>query len=243
MAKVTFLAAQVPYNPTYNWAPIDPTIGALDIGTVSTDFPGPGPITTGLQNINTSILPRPVFQQQLGQIIRAWDPVLGFGEFIYLAVPVSTAIPLGTLVSYQASGGLTSAQSAANPLGGGAQYTAVTVPINTSSAKSGMPVAVCVSSTVANSGAGIISQTSIQYAWFQIGGNAQVLKQAIQVAPVATAQAAGVYVGQTTAGRIIVTSTVGGQILGARRANTTTVTSTASCVLVYLNGRPAIEGA
>ena len=241
MAKVSFLAAQVPYAPTYNWSPIDPTIGALDIGVVSTDFPGPGPITTGLQNVNTSVLPRPIFQQQLGQIIRAWDPVLGFGEFIYLAIPVSTAIPLGTLVGWQASGGLTSSQTAANPLGNGVQYTAVVLPAGGTSKNTGAPVAVCVSSTVANSGAGITSQTSIQYAWFQIGGNTQVLKTAIQVPPVATVQSAGVYI-SATAGRVKVIASTGQQILGARYANTTTVTSTASCVLVYLNGRAALEG-
>jgi hypothetical protein len=241
MSKVTFLAAQVPYNPTYNWAPIDPQIGNLDIGVVSTDFPGPGPLTTGLQNVNTSILPRPIYAQQLGQIIRAWDAVLGFGEFIYLAVPASTAIPLGTVVSWESAGGLTSAQSASNPLGGGSQYLAIVMPAGTTSANTGAPCAVSVASTVANSGAGITSSTSVQYAWFQLGGNTQVLKTAIQVSPVATEQGAGVYI-STTAGRIYITASAGKQILGARLGNTTTVTATASCVLVYLNGRPAIEG-
>lgn len=242
MGKVTFLAAQVPYNPTYNWAPVDPTIGMLDIGAVSLDAPGPGPLTTGIQNVGTSVLPRPVFQPALGQIIRAVDPVLGMGEFIYLAVPTATAIPLGTLVSWDVAGGLTANQSASNPLGGGSQYVAVVMPAKATSVKTGAPCAVCVSSTVTNSGAGITANaTQVQYAWFQLGGNTQVLKTAVQVAPVATEQGAGVYI-STTAGRVFNTASTGTQILGARFNNTTTVTSTASCILVYLNGRPAVEG-
>jgi hypothetical protein len=266
MGRVTFNAAQVPINPVYNWAFVDPTIGMLDIGWVSTDAPGVAPInagaTTGLQNIATSVLPRPIFQQQLGQIVRAYDPILGFGEFIYLAVPLSTAIPLGTLVSYDFGAGLTSAQSASNPVGGSSTtnanlYAAVVVPVKATSQKTGAPVAVCISSTVQTntsppsgfsttsnigSGLGITSNASSwQYAWFQIGGTAQVLKTAIQVAPVTTENSAGVYI-STSAGRIYTTASTGGQILGARLANTTTVTTTASCVLVYLNGRPALEG-
>lgn len=230
MGKVTFAAAQVPSNPTYNWAPIDPTIGMLDIGLVSTDAPGPGPSSTGLQNVATSVLPRPVFEPQLGQIIRAWDPVLGFGEFIYLAVPTTTAVPLGTVCSWDVSST--------------AQYLYVILPAKATSQHSGAPVAVCVASTVANSGNGITSNsTSVQYAWFQIGGNAQVLKTAVQVAPVTSITASnGIYI-SATAGRIYATSSAGGQILGARFANTTTVTTTASCILVYLNGRPVVEGA
>lgn len=230
MGKVSFLAAQVPAAPTYNWAPVDPTIGLLDIGLVSTDAPGPGPASTGLQNVATSVLPRPVFEPMLGQIIRAWEPTLGFGEFIYLAVPTSTAVPLGTVCSWDVSST--------------AQYLYVILPAKGTSQKSGAPVAVCVSSTVANSGAGITSNANaVQYAWFQIGGNTQVLKTNIQQAPVTSITASnGVYI-SGTAGRIYATLSAGGQILGARFANTTTVTSTASCILVYLNGRPVVEGA
>lgn len=240
MGKVSFLAAQVPQAPTYNWAAVDPLIGALDIGLVSTDAPGPGPSTTGLQNVATSVLPKPIFSPQLGQKIKAWEPTLGFGEFIYLAVPLSTAIPLGTLVSWQFSGGLA---SGGTPLGGGSAYNAVAVPVKGTAQKTGAPVAVCVSSTSPNSGAGIASNASaVQYAWFQIGGAAQVLKTAVQVAPVATESGAGVYI-SGTAGRVYLTSSAGGQILGARLANSFTVTATASAILVYLNGSPSLEGA
>ena len=230
MGKVSFLAAQVPAAPTYNWSFLDPTIGMLDIGFVSTDAPGPGPASTGLQNVATSVLPRPIFQPVLGQIVRGWEPTLGFGEFIYLAVPASTAVPLGTVVSWEFGPS-------------GTQYSIVAMPVIATAKNSGAPAAVCIASTVANSGAGITSNASaVQYAWFQLGGATQVLKTAIQVPPVATAAGAGVYL-STTAGRIKIISSTGGQILGARLGNQTTVTSTSSCVLVYLNGRPAVEGA
>ncbi len=218
MGKVSFLAAQVPSAPTYNWAFLDPTIGMLDVGLVSTDAPGPA-----------AALPRAVYEPQLGQKVRAWDPVLGFGEFIYLAVPVSTAVPLGTLVSWEFGPS-------------GTQYSAVAMPAGATALNTGAPCAVCVASTNYNSGAGIASNAAaVQYAWFQIGGAAQVLKTAVQVAPVTTEQGAGVYL-SGTAGRIYVTASAGKQILGARLGNQTTVTSTSSCVLVYLNGSPTVEG-
>lgn len=212
MAKVSFLAPQVPALPVYNWNASDPILGILDIGFVSTDAPGVSP------------LPKAIFEPPLGQVIRAVEPTLGSGEFIYLAVPLSTAIPLGTVVSYT--------------LNGANQYQVVAVPAKGTSQKTGVPLAVCVASTVYNNGAGITSNaSSVQYAWFQCGGNAQVLKTNVQVAP----GTSGVYI-SGTAGRIYFTPSAGGQILGSRQSNTATVTSTSSCVLIYLNGRPALEG-
>lgn len=228
MGKVAFLAAQVPSAPSYNWSFLDPTIGMLDLGFVSTDAPGPGPVSTGLQNVATSVLPRPVFQPALGQIMRAWEPTLGFGEFIYLAIPASTAVPLGTVCSWEFGPS-------------GTQYSYVIMPAGGTSKNTGVPAAVCIASTVPGSGAGITSSTSVQYAWFQLGGATQVLKTAVQVPPIATAQGAGVYI-SATAGRVKIIASTGQQILGARLGNQTTVTSTSSCVLVYLNGRPAVEG-
>ena len=224
MGKVSFLAAQVPAAPTYNWGFADPTIGLLDIGYVSTDAPGPGPAATGLQNVATSVLPKAVFEPFLGQVRAATEPTLGAGEFIYLAVPTSTAIPLGTVVSYT--------------LQGANQYQVVAVPAKGTSQGTGVPLAVCVASTVFNSGAGITSNTTqVQYAWFQCGGVCQALKTAVQVAP----GTVGVYV-SGTAGRIYFTPSTKGQILGSRQANVTTLTSTTSCALIYLNGRPVLEG-
>jgi hypothetical protein len=222
MAKISYLAAQVPSAPTYNWSVLNSLLGDLDIGLVSTDAPGVGS-GTGLNNITTSIPPRPVFQPALGQVVAAVEPTLGGGEFIYLAVPTSAAIPLGTAVTWNNT------------------FQAVAVPAKGTSQKTGIPVAVCVASTVANSGNGITSNaSSAQYAWFQVTGAVQTLKTAVQVTPVTAAVGAGIYV-STTAGRVYVTASTGGQVLGARLGNAATVTSTASCVLVILN-RSAVEG-
>jgi hypothetical protein len=228
MGKVTFLAAQVPANPTYNWTIRDAILGELDIGLVSTTAPGVGP-GAGVNAIQTSVAPLPVFQPFLGQQIQAVENTLGAGEFVYLAVPTSTAIPLGTLVTWEFGPS-------------GTQYSAVVLPAGSSSANSGAPLAVCIASTVANSGLGITSNaTQVQYAWFQTGGAAQVLKTAIQVPPVATATGDLLFI-SATAGRVYITASAGKAILGSRRANQTTVTATASCLLVYLNGRPVVEG-
>lgn len=225
MGKLSFLAAQVPATPTYNWAFADPTIGLLDVGWVSTDAPGPGPAATGLQNVATSVLPRAVLEPFLGQIRAATEPTLGSGEFIYLAVPTSTAVPLGTVVTYSAS-------TLPSP------YQVSAVPVKGTSQGSGVPLAVSVGSTSYNSGNGITSNsTQIQYAWFQCGGNCQALKTAVQVAP-----GTSVVFVSGTAGRIYFTSSTKGAILGSRQANTATVTSTSSCVLINLNGRPVLEG-
>lgn len=227
MGKVVFNAAQVPSNPTYNWTMMDAILGVLDIGLVSTDAPGVGP-GSGVNAIQTSVAPRPIFQPLLGEQIRATENTLGAGEFVYLAVPVATAIPLGTLVSWE--------------FGPAGQYQAIPVPAGSSSLNSGAPVAVCVASTSYGSGLGITANaTQIQYAWFQTGGAAQILKTAVQVPPVTTETGDLLFI-SGTAGRVYITSSAGKAILGSRRANTTTTTATASCVLVYLNGRPVIEG-
>lgn len=86
------------------------------------------------------------------------------------------------------------------------------------------PVAVAMSANVA-----------AQYGWYQIGGLAVMKKTAVQVLP-----GAKIYQ-SATVGRIMPTSASGKQVLGARAANLTTVTSTTSTVVVLLN-RPAKQG-
>jgi hypothetical protein len=219
MGKVSFLAAQVPATPTYNWNFADTNIGLMDVGWVSTDAPGPGPAATGLQNIATSVLPRAIYEPQLGQVRAGVENTLGAGEFIYLAVPLSTAVPLGTIVQYSSS-------TSPSPY----QVAAVAATARAAA------VAVCVASTSYNSGNGITSNASqIQYAWFQCGGNCQVLKTAIQVVP-----GSNILTISATNGRVYLTASTGKQILGSRQANTATTTATASCVLINLNGRPVI---
>lgn len=222
MGKITYNAAQVPSTPTYNWSPVDVTLGLLDIGVVTTFAPGsPG---SNVNNITTSTLPQAIFSPQLGQRVKAWEPTLGFGEFIYLQIPKSNALVLGNLVSWDSF------------------YNAVKVPAKGTSQKTGLPVAVTVSSTTYNSGNGVASNsTSNQFAWFQVSGFVQTSKTAIQVTPVAAGTLpSNVYI-SGTAGYVYATGSAGGQILGARYANTATVTTTASCVIVDLNNS-TLEG-
>ena len=77
--------------------------------------------------------------------------------------------------------------------------------------------------------------SNIQYAWFLKKGITAVLKTAIQV----TLDSA-VYI-SATAGRFYLTASAGAQILGARTANTTTITTTTSTVLVQIN-EPKMQG-
>lgn len=93
-----------------------------------------------------------------------------------------------------------------------------------SSDDTGVPLAVAMSANVAS-----------QYGWYQISGNAVVKKVAVTVEP-----QVAVYV-SATAGRITDVSSAGEQILGARSANLTTVTSTTSTVVVTIN-RPSRTG-
>jgi hypothetical protein len=222
MGKITYNAAQVIAKPTYNWSCLDPLLGALDIGVVTTT--GPGTPGSNINNVTTSTLPLPIFSPQLGQRIKAWEPTLGFGEFIFLQIPKSNALVLGNLVSWDSF------------------YNAVKVPAKGTSQKTGLPVAVTVASTVYNSGNGVASNsTSNAYAWFQVSGFVQMSKTAIQVTPVAAGTLpSNVYI-SGTAGYVYATASAGGQLLGARFANTATVSTVASCIIVDLNNS-TLEG-
>jgi hypothetical protein len=207
MAKITFASPQVNAAVSYNWSNFTPLIGDLDLCVVSTDAPGVGP-GSGINTITTSIAPRPVFQPALGQIVAGWEPVLGYGEFIYLAVPTSVAVPLGTVVTWM-NGTL-------------ANYTVVAVP---STANAAFPLAVCVSNTTGATGGITSNSTSIQYAWFQIAGIAQTLKTAVIHTTNTKLFISG------TAGRVMVTSAAGKSIIGARTASSNS--ATISCALVW----------
>lgn len=209
MAKLTFANPQVNAATTYNWSMLSPFLGDIDIGVVSTDAPGVG-ASPGINKITTSIAPRPIFQTALGQIVQGWEPTLGYGEFIYLAVPTSTAIPLGTLVTWFTS-------TLAN-------YTVAVCP---TTAKSAAPVAVCVSNTSGATGGITSNATSIQYAWFQIVGLAQTLKTAVIHTLNAKLFVSG------TAGRVMVTSASGTNIIGARTASSNS--ASISCALCWFD--------
>lgn len=172
-------------------------LGAPDVTVFTTIAPG---------NAN---LPSITIEPQLGEIRTAWDSTLGFGEFIYLKVPASTAIAAGLLVQWTAG------------------YTVAVLPVLATSKNTGHQVAVPL--------VAIASSTSVQYGWFQIQGQATVLKTAVTVSPDSVVYASA------TAGRIKVLTSAGGQITGMRTANAATVTSTTSTVICYLN-RPSIQG-
>lgn len=154
-------------------------------------------------------LPGNVLEPQLGEIRTGWDTTLGGAEFIYLKIPASTTLSVGNMVQWTSG------------------YSLAILPVLATSKNTGHQVAVC---PVA-----IASSTSVQYGWFQIQGQCNVLKTAVTVSPDSV-----VYASATT-GRLKVLTSAGGQITGLRTANAATVTSTTSTVLCYLN-RPAMQG-
>lgn len=93
-----------------------------------------------------------------------------------------------------------------------------------STANLGTCVAVAMSANVAS-----------QYGWYQIGGLAVMKKTAVTCTPQGK-----IYISGTT-GRIFITSTSGKQILGAKAANLTTITSTTSTLTVLID-RPHTQG-
>jgi len=123
----------------------DNVLGAQNITALSTQAPG-----TVVDGVGA-------FEPKLGEIRKAWDDTLGAAEFIYLKIPASTAIPLGTVVQWTSG------------------YTVAALPVLATSKNTGVSVAVAP--------AAIASNTKVQYGWFQIQGAATVLKTAVQVTP------------------------------------------------------------
>lgn len=180
-----------------------PRIGIVDLTDVTTRAPGIG------------ALPAPTLEPFLGEIATGYDnstTIASGGEFIYLRVPASTAIPLGTIVQWT---------FATTP------YTVAALPVLATSKNTGVSIAVSINA--------IASNTSVQYAWFQVQGRATALKTAVTVSPDVVIYASA------TAGRFKVLTSAGGQIWGARTANIATVTSTTSTVILYLD-RAKMEG-
>lgn len=154
-------------------------------------------------------LPSLLLEPQIGEIRKAYDTTLGAAEFIYLKIPASSTFSVGNIVQYTAG------------------YAAALLPVLATSKNTLAPLAVC---PVA-----VASSASVQYGWFQIQGQATVLKTAVAVSPNSVIYASG------TTGRLKVLTSAGGQILGARTANAASVTSTTSSVAVFLN-RPMMQG-
>jgi hypothetical protein len=167
----------------------EPRVGVLNI-----DQTDSGVVTAGGTTIPTP-------PAMLGNIVRAFDPVYGEGEFILLLGVASTVV--GSVVRYNA----TTYQT--------------TLVVNT--AVQDVPVAVAMSACTAG-----------LYGWYQIAGNAVIKKTAVTVAPNVTLFLSA------TAGRVKVLASAGLQVVAARSANLTTVTSTTSTITVTIN-RPHLQ--
>lgn len=180
-----------------------PQLGDVDLSAIYTTLGVPG----------IGALPSVPTWTQLGQVVQAYDPVLGYAEFILLQVPKSTAVPIGTLSTF-------------NVVTGPGYYSYV---INPTTASTGAPVAVAINVVASNA-------NSVQYTWFQIRGNTSILKTAVKGLPNNAVALSG------TAGRVLFTQSTGKTILGARTANLTTITTTTSLVPVILGVPPTVQG-
>lgn len=165
-------------------------IGVIDTGTLTATAVSAGTTTT---------IPSPPAVP--GQIVKAFDPVYGMGEFILLKGVASTAV--GSLVIYNTT-----------------SYTTTLCPVT---ANLGSPVAISMTANTSSS----------NWSWYQIEGVAVVAKSAVVLAT-------NVAIGVSSTGKVG-TSASGKQILGARTANTASVVSATTTVLVILN-RPHLQG-
>jgi hypothetical protein len=244
-----FPVTPLPTNgQAYNWVAQNNQLGDYDIGRVWADLPGPyagfntvflkpESAATTAGTVTSPVYPAPVFTVSPGQIITAWEPTLGWGEFIALRNPISTALPVGTLVTWDATYNI-------GILSGTTKNTGQPVAVAVSSAAVGTTAQALTQGTVypitpLYDGSGLASQANqITIAWYQISGRAWTLKTAVQVTPNVP-----IFVGAVgTNGRFKVLSSTGGQILGARAATGTT-TTTQSLALVYYGTRAMTEGA
>ena len=182
-----------------------PQLGDIDLSAVYT--------TLGVPGIGN--LPSVPTMTQLGQIVSAWDPVLGYAEFILLQIPTSTAVPVGTLTTW-------------NVVSTGKFYYSYV--INPTTASTGAPVAVAINAVSSNA-------SSVQYTWFQVRGYTSILKTNVKGLPNNAVALSG------TAGRVLFVQSTGKTIVGARTANTTTITTTTSLVPVILAVPPVVSAA
>lgn len=156
-------------------------------------------------------LPSVTVEAEPGEIVTAWDKTLGYGEFILLKIPASTTVTPGLCYRYK-----------------GADYSIVVVPTAVSSAAlSGSPIALAVNT--------VASSTSVQYTWFQIVGKNTALKSgSISMQP-----DVALFVSNVTAGRVRSTASIFRSIIGMRSANSATVSTVVSTVLIVMD-RPSI---
>lgn len=148
-----------------------PVMGIPDIGAYYTVLGIPG-ITN---------LPSVTFEAQLGEKKDCWDATLGSATAIFLKIPVSTAVPAGTVVNWDNN------------------YQVRALPAKATSAGTGVPGAVAY--TAAS------SSTSVQYGWFIIAGNVATLKTAVTAPPnsgiYASATAGRIYFTSSTKNQLL----------------------------------------
>lgn len=194
-----------------------PAVGNQDLNTVYTAGSLGAPSTGA--NSSTTVLPSAILEGRLGQIVQAQDfdtPTGnavsgGGGEFIFLAIPTSTAITKGLLYYWNGA------------------YSVTIVPTTlATTTTSGSPVAAATVAATSNA-------TSIQYAWFQIQGRCQLLK----IATISINANVPLYSSSTTAGKVQASGVTLRTIIGIRSANTATATTGASILFAYLH-RPSL---
>jgi hypothetical protein len=88
----------MPYTP--QWVGTKPNLGMVNLTDVTVSATGLGAPGQGV-----AILPSVPMANQLGETISGWDPLLGFGEFVYLKGVASIAI--GDVVTYNGWTGVT----------------------------------------------------------------------------------------------------------------------------------------
>ena len=157
-------------------------------------------------------LPSVPIEQLFGKIVQAESSdgtVGGGGEFIFLRVPTSTTITAGLMYTWGDSGS-------------GYDVTALPTSAGTTTT-SGAPIAVAINAVTSSS-------TNVQATWFQVQGRCTVLKDAVKMAP-----GAPVYFSKSAAGRVRVIGSAFYGIIGMRSATLTTITTTTSSALMYLN--------
>lgn len=129
---------------------INKVIGTPDLSTVVVSPALGTPGITGLPSVT--------MDTQLGTIAQGRDATLGDGNFIFLRVPVSTAVTPGLLYQWDRN------------------YQITVVPAGATSTNTGVSVAVGINTVASNA-------SFVQYTWFLIEGQATTLKTAVAIPP------------------------------------------------------------
>lgn len=142
--------------------------------TAATNYP-----LIGSQAVGNWFIPDTTQRQPLGQVISVSDPFWGGQELIYLAVPASTTIPMGGVVTWDTS------------------LQTVTLP---NTANLGVPVALALNA--------VASSSSVQYAWFVIEGQYVAYSSASVAVAAAIGITAAGQLGANSAGKQILNARV-----------------------------------